>query len=201
MKSIMSLLLMSIILIASCATYPPSRIENGTYLCPKYEYSIDIPDEWQRVEKTPDWIGFSYVFKLMILNENSDGFIVINHNKSIFSLGLITLDSGYFLKASRKDIARQAKTFSKFKGFKNFESDLGVPYACYDTPCHFLKISFETDLFMANKEVAVFNCREDDMCEVIVLLFSKHANHKKNYAVYDKVLKSLKVRHDLVVKK
>ena len=90
--------LISLIFFTACAT--PPKFENGRYINPKYQFSVKMPEGWRHINKVPGWLreGMTQYeasqFKILFLNQKSNGIIGVLCDKSVLGMLLLTFDGG-----------------------------------------------------------------------------------------------------------
>lgn len=200
MKTIKYLIIVIfLITIAACATYPPPTIKDRTYINSKYEFSIDLPEGWKQTEKVPEWIKKTIPpqqinrVKIMVFNQESTGFITINAfktaidgrnvpDKKIERLLIKNLDNTkkkLWKKPETKDYTYKIHSTSFFN----------IPMLMCSED---LVVGDEFTELKSKSMSYMYACHNDNSCGVNIVLVSDAKTFDKNYAVFDNLLKSLK---------
>ena len=185
--------------LASCATYPPPKIEDGKYLNFQYEFLFSVPEDWKQVESVPESLEM-YILpeeisatKIMFFNEGTDGLISVMSQKKPINVGRT---EGFDFKGRLEKFLEKRK--NDFGNNKRFTSEYSYEIHSIvpgDVPSTVVseEIIFETD---NTKRKAIDNTfmylsHKKNTCFVTLYLLSNINTFEENIVVYDRMLNSL----------
>ena len=188
------------LVVYGCSTTPPPRIENGRYINPKYKFSIELPEGWVQTDKMPDWaktaipIAKRSIIKTMFFNNDTNGWIALECEKTIFDLRAL---SDFKIREIFTDFyEKRKKEIKKISFIKDYSYEIYGP--CYDY-CLFAReeIYAETEFqkIKAEKRAFLHSCYGDDTCHVGIMLISDSKTFDENFQVYYKVTDSIQTEY------
>ena len=185
----------------NCATGPPARIEDGRYINPKFEYSIQTPIGWQVSEKLPKWLKNEMPFnahrliRVVFLNNDINGIIGISSEKTVFDLSV--LDSKQLKDVFVKKCKKQKEVSEKNPYIKEYDyeiHDSGFWSNAWYEPQHIVTHKFciqtEFQKIKGESRSYLYNCRTDDTCSMEIFLVSDVKTFDENYPVFEAVINS-----------
>ncbi|WP_419659272.1 uncharacterized protein Dvar_81580 [Desulfosarcina variabilis str. Montpellier] len=118
--------ILSLTLIMGCVATKPSFVENGLYINPKYQFSLQVPEGWTVSNEIPE--SFSkkmsildrYKFKATFSDLNNKRFIVIAAEKTDAGWTSFKMYSDRFISSLDGFYARDKKRFSSKPGWKYY---------------------------------------------------------------------------------
>lgn len=194
------ILIASIALLSACASYPPPRFEDNLYINPKYEFTLGVPDGWERTTKIPDEFvaitppGSMRGVKAVLKNRMSRGVIIIKPDKTILSLDLILLDSKASLKGIKNKYRRDGvKIQKRFKEIEFYSSEVYEPVPGMAAGEVLAMVIVEAGPITGIRKDYIYECHQDDMCMISILLITNNDFYDQNVAVLDEMISSIDV--------
>jgi hypothetical protein len=108
-----------LLLIISCAAVEPTRVENGLYINPAYQFSLCVPDGWETSEELPGMFEkrIPFVsrgkFKATFSDLKNKCFILVSAEKPEADWVSFKMYSDKFIASLDEIFAREKKTFLK----------------------------------------------------------------------------------------
>ncbi|MFC1858091.1 hypothetical protein ACFL9U_08675 [Thermodesulfobacteriota bacterium] len=185
--------------LASCATYPPPKIEDGRYLNFQYEFLFSVPEDWKQVERVPESLEMYILpeeisaIKIMFVNEETDGLISVMSQKKPINVGRM---EGFDFKGQLEMFLEKRK--NKFENAKQFNAEYfheihnltpgDVPSTVVSE-----EIIFETDNTKrkAIDNTVMYLSHKKNTCFVTLYLLSEIDTFEENLVIYDRMLNSL----------
>lgn len=188
-----------ILIFTGCATYPKPRFEKDMYINPEFEFSITIPEGWEKVEKPPSWLakdlpfGVTHKIRLLLFNKETNSMIGLMSDSSIIDARML---SSYTLEKIYKDrYEDQKKANDQNPYISNYRYFVrSNAFDCLDMPIVEQTLTYETDFQTLRGDAKTFfyNCHKDDSCELTVFYFSDVKTFDLNYRYYSGIIDSLK---------
>lgn len=185
-------------LLASCATVPPPRIENGLYINPKFYYSIKLPPGWTPREDIPDWfkkdVPYDLLDKIQIVffNNETNGAIIIASDKTFIDLQIYNKKhiSSAIESALKREVenARKEPYVEKINYTVYEPSSILAPSLVSVTEgrmsTEFMKLAVENNIFL-------YTCEENDTCIFSIFLISLLRTFEENKEIFKEMINSL----------
>ena len=108
-----------LLLIISCATIEPTRVENGLYINPTYQFSLRVPAGWTTSDEIPGMLkkGMSFVsqqkFKATFSDLKNKCFILVSAEKTETDWVSFKMYSDKFITSLDEFFAKEKKKFLK----------------------------------------------------------------------------------------
>lgn len=205
-KTEMLLIITSILLFASCATFPPPEIQDGRYINPKYGFSIEVPKGWLQTEKAPPWMDLLPESQgsprlIMFSNQERDGIIFIASDKLVPSCPFSEFNkipsfdnvipgslADYAYQPIKYEFKKRKQKLSKSGHIKNYS------YKIYSLKKYTEEYSYDTKFYKVEMraEYMMYGCQGDDTCIIGISLYSKIKTFDENYEMFDKVINSFR---------
>lgn len=191
-------ILMTVCFLASCASVPPPRVENGLYINPKFQYSIKLPQGWVQKEDIPDWLkkdvssDLRDKIQIVFFNNETNGAIIIANDKTFIDLQSCSKKqiSNAIEKALKREVDNvRSKPYVEKINYTVYEpSSLNTPNLISVTEgtvaTEFMKVALENNSF-------IYMCDDDDTCVFSIILISLSRTFEENKKVFKEIIDSL----------
>jgi len=184
-------IVISLLLITSCATYPPPKVENGIYTNPELQFSLRVPHGWMYTENIP--IDQFVMFQPTFISNFTYGFFLITGE--ISKLDLRYIPPSDLKKNLSIELEKQKKEELKHKlmksiDFEIYETNVGeIPnlFASVD------KIIEDSDSILhVNIKSYIYTCHENFTCIVDLGVVSDPRSLNDNLRALERFVKSLR---------
>lgn len=190
-----------LLLIISCAAVELTRVENGLYINPAYQFSLRVPAGWETSEKLPGMLkkGMSFVsrqkFKATFSDPKNKSFILISAEKTETDWVTFKMYSDKFIASFDKSFTKQKKKFLKKPGSNYYRYEIYQDQIenC-DSDCIASKIDFHaTDLKVTGHNI-LYKSDHGILYTVALILIAREERYATSLRVFKTVVDSFQRR-------
>ena len=181
-----------LLLVISCATVEPARIENGLFINPANEFSLRVPAGWETSKKVPQiFKPFEKRLKIMFSDLKNESFIFVQAEKS-------GTDWISFKLRSDKSIAAMEDKFVDIK-----EKTLNMPGAKYcryeiykeqikncDNECLAVKMEVQDSEFKGLMNTIFYKSNHDKLYWIAITLMTREEQYATSLSAFKIVVNS-----------
>ncbi|MCK5340969.1 MAG: hypothetical protein KAJ60_07835 [Desulfobulbaceae bacterium] len=200
-----------LLLLYGCAPHQRPRFEEGLYLNPEYEFSLQTPSGWESVETLPGWLTHEMptakknLIRVLFLHPNKRDLMIVTSERSTSGRILNFLDGGAAIQQvinmyynQRQQALAGVPFVEKFSystkggsGHGRRPGIIGVEEIFFKGAAGSAMQSVKTD--------CVYECHGSTTCFVSLMLLSGSDTYEENFKIYEDVLASLSSRPELSI--
>lgn len=194
-------------LLSGCATAPPPKITNTSYENYKYEFAVEIPNNWE-VMNTSDMKKFMQLSDMangtdlvtVFINHKTESLITVMCDQSFVGPGVISYTRDYKLRESLitqyEKHEKQLENFARTNksNLENYSYEI-KNVRCYYGPCLMGVATFDIkeNSKKSNQQHELYHylCHKDDSCSVEFVLSTTPEKYEESLADFSKLTASL----------
>lgn len=185
------------LLIASCVAVEPTRVENGLYINPAYQFSLQVPSGWKTSDEIPELlkknmpVGSRQNFKATFSDFDNKRFILLSAEKTEADWLNFKMYSDEFIKSLDKVFAREKKKFlinkkSNYYHYKIFQSQIEK---C-DKDCIATKIDFGIEDLKASGHNIIYKSNSKKLYSIALILITREQQYDDSLKVFKRMVNS-----------
>ena len=186
-------LLFMFFLLNGCGLQP--RVIDGHYFNYGYEFSFEVPEGWEVVQKKPEWFykipDYIGRYQLMLANHRTKAIILFVSEKTILDMVWFSIYQEDFFEEYEKVIEGRKK-IRDAAGVTNFNLSLN-PIENFEKFCIFAEATGDIQHLKIKSYEIMYRCDQDDSCTLSMLLLSDKEYMDHNVTVLKKIAASLKL--------
>jgi len=186
-----------LLLVIACATVEPTRVENGLYINPAYQFSLRVPAGWETSEELPGVFkkGMSFLssqkFKATFSDSNNKCFILVAAEKTETDWVSFKMYSDKFIASLDDFFAKKKKKYLKIPDWHDYHYEIYKDKIenC-DGNCIATKIDFHFQDLKATGHNIVYKSHYGMLYSVSLIFIAREKQHATNLRVFKTVLDS-----------
>lgn len=190
-----------LLLIISCATVEPTRVENGLYINPAYQFSLRVPAGWEISEELPGVLKkrMSFVsrrnFKATFSDLKNKCFILVSAEKTEADWVSFRMYSDKFIASLDEFFAKEKKKFLKTPGSNYYRYEIYQDQIenC-DSDCIATKIDFQAKDLKASGQNILYKSDHGMLYTVALILIAREERYATSLRVFKTVVDSFQRR-------
>lgn len=190
-----------LLLFISCAAVEPTRVENGLYINPPYQFSLRVPAGWEVSEEIPEILkkGMSFVssqkFKATFSDLKNKRFILVSAEKTEADWVSFKMYSDKFIASLDEFFSKEKNKFLKKPGSHDYRYEIYKDKIenC-DGDCIATKIDFHFQDLKATGHNIVYKSDYGMVYAVSLILIAREKQHATSLRVFKTVVESFQRR-------
>jgi hypothetical protein len=189
------------LLVISCAGVEPTRVENGLYINPGYQFSLRVPAGWETSDELPGMLkkGMPLVsqrnFKATFFDLKNKCFILVSAEKTETDWVSFKMYSDKFITSLDEFFAKEKKKFLKKPGCIDYRYEIYQDQIenC-DSDCIATKINFHAADLKGSGQNILYKSDYGMLYTVGLILIAREERYAAGLSVFKTVVDSFQRR-------